>query len=95
MVPPHELHTKVVSNIRLAVHQKENRAAIGGDPGAQSIVQGYAGHYCNVPRRQDPDGLEFEVMFLVPAHQWGDEENEAIIRPLDLNRELERFGGVR
>ena len=32
----------------------------------------------------DPDGLEFEVMFLVPADEWGDEENEAIIRPLDL-----------
>ena len=43
----------------------------------------------------DPDGLEFEVMFLVPAADWGDEENEAIIRPLDLTRELERFGTAR
>ena len=43
----------------------------------------------------DPDGLEFEVMFLVPASDWGDEENEAIIRPLDLNRELGRFGADR
>ena len=48
---------KVVSNIRLAVHQKENRAVIADDPGAQFIVQGYAGHYCNVPRRQDPEIL--------------------------------------
>ncbi|HEV2999098.1 MAG TPA: hypothetical protein VGW75_00060 [Solirubrobacteraceae bacterium] len=44
----------VVSNLRLEVHQKENRAAIGGDYGAQSPVQGYAAHYCNVPRREDP-----------------------------------------
>jgi hypothetical protein len=44
----------VVSNIRLAVHQPENRAAIGGDPGAQSPVQGYAAHYCNVPQRHEP-----------------------------------------
>jgi catechol-2,3-dioxygenase len=43
----------------------------------------------------DPDGLEFEVMFLVPASEWGDEENEAIVRPLDLNRELARFGSDR
>jgi catechol-2,3-dioxygenase len=43
----------------------------------------------------DPDGLEFEVMFLVPAADWGDEENEAIIRPLDLGRELDRFGAAR
>ena len=47
----------MVSNIRLAVHQKENRAAIANDPGAQFLVQGYAGHYCNVPRRQDPEIL--------------------------------------
>ena len=44
----------VVSNIRLEVHQKENRAAIGGDYGAQSPVQGYAAHYCNVPQRVEP-----------------------------------------
>ncbi len=43
----------------------------------------------------DPDGLEFEVMFLVPAAEWGDEENEAIIRPLDLGREAKRFGAAR
>ena len=42
----------------------------------------------------DPDGLEFEVMFLVPADQWGDEEHEAIIRPLDLAGELARFGAA-
>ncbi|MEA2450720.1 MAG: hypothetical protein QOG63_2652 [Thermoleophilaceae bacterium] len=45
---------RVVSNIRLAVHQPENRAALAGDPGASSSLQGYAGHYCTVPRRTDP-----------------------------------------
>jgi hypothetical protein len=44
----------VVSNIRLDVHQKENRPAIAGDYGAQSPVQGYAAHYCNVPREVEP-----------------------------------------
>ncbi|MGW4031769.1 VOC family protein [Streptomyces sp. NPDC004838] len=39
----------------------------------------------------DPDGLEFEVMWLVPAEHWGDEEHEAIIRPLDIDAELRRF----
>jgi hypothetical protein len=46
---------KVLSNIRLAVHQRENRAAIANDPGASSSLQGYAGHYCNVPRREEPE----------------------------------------
>jgi hypothetical protein len=44
----------VVSNIRLEVHQKQNRPAIAGDYGAQSPVQGYAAHYCNVPKPVDP-----------------------------------------
>lgn len=39
----------------------------------------------------DPDGLEFEIMFVVPAAERGDED-EMIIRPLDLEHELERFG---
>lgn len=42
---------------------------------------------------KDPDGLEFEVMWLVPPDQWGDEEHEAIIRPLDISAEIERHGG--
>ena len=39
----------------------------------------------------DPDGLEFEVMWLVPADRWGAEEHEAIIRKLDLDAERERY----
>ena len=47
-------HPSVVSNIRLEVHMPENRAAIQGDPGAGSSLQGYAGHYCAVPQRAEP-----------------------------------------
>ena len=43
---------------------------------------------------KDPDGLEFEVMWLVPAEYWGDEENEAIIRPLDIAQEQRRFAAL-
>jgi catechol-2,3-dioxygenase len=42
----------------------------------------------------DPDGLEFEVMWLVPPRLWGDEEHEAIIRPLDIDAEQRRFAGL-
>lgn len=40
---------------------------------------------------RDPDGLEFEVMWLVPVDLWGDEEHEALVRPLDLAAERRRF----
>ena len=42
----------------------------------------------------DPDGLEFEVTFVVPPQYWGTEEHEAIVRRLDLAGEQRRFEGV-
>jgi catechol-2,3-dioxygenase len=39
----------------------------------------------------DPDGLEFEVTWVVPPHLWGDEEHEAIIRPLDIAADARRY----
>lgn len=50
-----ETQPRVISNLRLAVHEPENRDAIADDPGAFLPVQGYAGHYCAVPTRVDPD----------------------------------------
>ncbi len=49
-----EANPRVVSNLRLDVHQPENFDAQAMDPQAQSPLQGYAGHYCNVPQRTDP-----------------------------------------
>lgn len=43
---------------------------------------------------KDPDGLEFEVMWLVPAAHWGNAEHEAIIDPLDIANEIDRFAKV-
>ena len=45
---------KVISDLRLEVHQPEHRTEVAGDPGVSSPVQGYAAHYCNVPRQDDP-----------------------------------------
>lgn len=48
-------HPRIVSNLRLEVHQPAARTSSQqNDPGAMSPVQGYAGHYCSVPRRTDP-----------------------------------------
>ena len=49
-----ETAPRVVSNIRLDVHQPENREALADDPGADSQTGGYAGHYCAVPQREEP-----------------------------------------
>jgi hypothetical protein len=50
-----ERHPKVISRIRLAVHNPAQRATDQqSDPGANSGTQGYAAHYCAVPRQNNP-----------------------------------------
>jgi catechol-2,3-dioxygenase len=43
---------------------------------------------------QDPDGLEFEVVWIIPAELLTDEDrtNSASIRALDLAREIAKYG---
>ncbi len=43
---------------------------------------------------KDPDGLEFEVMWLVPAEHWGEAEHEAVVRPLDIDADRRRFADL-
>lgn len=50
-----EKNPKVVSNIRLEVHDPQvHEGDELNDPGASSELQGYAGHYCAVPREDEP-----------------------------------------
>ena len=44
----------IVSSIRLEVHQMEARPLIADDPGFARAGQGYAAHYCSIPRYEDP-----------------------------------------
>jgi catechol-2,3-dioxygenase len=36
----------------------------------------------------DPDGNEFEVMYLLPEDEWGPDGDKAVVRPLDLDAEI-------
>ena len=50
-----ETRPKVVSRLRLQVHERTARAGDQrNDPQAQFGVQGYAAHYCSVPREIEP-----------------------------------------
>ena len=40
----------------------------------------------------DPDGNEFEIMYMIPRKDWGEYEQHAVVQPLDLPAEIERFG---
>jgi catechol-2,3-dioxygenase len=41
----------------------------------------------------DPDGNEFELMWMVPREEWGEYARRGVSMPLDLERELARFAG--
>ncbi len=48
-------HPRVVGNIRLKVHQPDQRGgAQATDPMAWFPAQGYAAHYCGMPKQKDP-----------------------------------------
>lgn len=42
----------------------------------------------------DPDGNEFELMWMLPRDQWGAYENAAPVEHLDLAGEVSRWSGV-
>jgi catechol-2,3-dioxygenase len=41
---------------------------------------------------KDPDGNEFEVMWMLPREEWGAMEHEAITKRLDIQSELAQHG---
>lgn len=43
---------------------------------------------------RDPDGNEFEVMWMLPRQAWGEFENAAPVDRLDLDAEVARWSGV-
>ena len=44
---------------------------------------------------KDPDGNEFEVMWMLPREAWGEYEHAAPVDRLDLQAEVDRWSGVR
>ncbi len=42
----------------------------------------------------DPDGNEFEIMWMLPRAAWGEYEERAVVERLDLEVELAQWSGV-
>jgi len=63
-----------------------NAGALGGESshGATKSVYG-----------ADPDGNEFEIMWMLPREDWGAYENAAPVESLDLASEIRQWTGLR
>jgi catechol-2,3-dioxygenase len=72
-----------IEDLREAVEALERFGTMSGasDHGATKSIYGY-----------DPDGNEFEVMWMVPREGWGEYESSAPTRALDLDAEIKRYG---
>ncbi|CAN5824640.1 VOC family protein [soil metagenome] len=72
-----------IDDLARAAEVLSEEGALGGasDHGATKSLYG-----------RDPDGNEFEIMWLVPREQWGEYESRAVVQPLDLEAELLRYG---
>jgi catechol-2,3-dioxygenase len=42
----------------------------------------------------DPDGNEFEIMWMLPRAAWGEYEHSAVVEPLDLAGDVARWSGI-
>ena len=42
----------------------------------------------------DPDGNEFEIMWMLPRDAWGEHEHSTTVERLDLDTEVRRWSGV-
>jgi len=72
-----------IEALREAAEKLQRYGTISGasDHGATKSIYGY-----------DPDGNEFEIMWMVPREHWGEYEKSAPTRPLDLEAEIARWG---
>ncbi|ANW63885.1 glyoxalase [Mycolicibacterium murale] len=43
----------------------------------------------------DPDGNQFEIMWMLPRHAWGEYESSSVVERLDLAAESARWSGIR
>lgn len=87
-------HTVGMYHIAWEVGSLDELADMRERLAAAGVLVGASDHGANKSLyAKDPDGLEFEVMWLTPADAWGEEEHEAIIRPLDLDAERRAFAG--
>jgi catechol-2,3-dioxygenase len=75
-----------IESLREARDAFQRYGTISGmsDHGSTKSVYGY-----------DPDGNELEVMWMVPREHWGEYENAAPTRALNLEAEIERWSTAK
>ncbi len=74
-----------IEDLATAARELQAECALGGasDHGVSKSLYG-----------RDPDGNEFEIMWRVPREFWGEFERRGAVMPLDIDAEVQRWGGT-
>ena len=72
-----------IEDLATAARELSAAGALGGasDHGVSKSLYGI-----------DPDGIEFAIMWAVPAEAWGEYAKRGTVMPLDLEAEVRRWG---
>jgi catechol-2,3-dioxygenase len=69
-----------------SIHELARARAVLAEAGA---LRGQSDHGASKSLyAADPDGNEFEVVYLLPEEEWGEYASDAIVAPLDLDAEV-------
>lgn len=92
---PHPATGSITGLYHLAwqVERIEDLAAARELLGALGALTGQSDHGATLSLYgADPDGNEFEVMWMLPRDDWGEAGERGVVRPLDLEAALARYG---
>jgi catechol-2,3-dioxygenase len=93
--PPRQRPQLGLYHLAWQVGTVEELARLKGALITANAITGEASHGATLSvYGADPDGNEFELMWMLPRSAWGPYETKAVVEPLDLEAELERWAGV-
>lgn len=94
-VAPRQRHQVGLYHLAWQVNTIEELGAMRGKLLESGALSGESSHGATLSLYgADPDGNEFEIMWMLPRSAWGEFETKAVVERLDLEAETARWSGV-
>jgi catechol-2,3-dioxygenase len=94
-VAPRQRRQVGLYHLAWQVNTVEDLAQLRGPLLEAGVLTGESSHGATLSLYgADPDGNEFEIMWMLPRSAWGEYETRAVVERLDLEAEVARWSGV-
>jgi catechol-2,3-dioxygenase len=95
-VAPRQRHQVGLYHLAWQVNTIEELGELRGPLLEAGALTGESSHGATVSLYgADPDGNEFEIMWMLPRSAWGQYETKAVVERLDLEAEIARWSALR